>query len=827
MNVTLPLQTHKPKGQLPPAVSQPVRNVPAAYVPRMRVLVIIGVLLMVHFIWWFADDDHIGYAPLFWLLTVSLGFKCLKMLHEWYHYIQVSEPVAPATSGHQQYTVDMLTTACPSEPRDMIVDTLRAMQAVTYPHTSYLCDEGNDPYLRHVCAELGVVHVTRQLKVNAKAGNINHALQQATGELCVVLDPDHVPTPDFLDKVVPYFADPTVGYAQVVQAYSNQEETLVALGAAEQTYQFYGPLMMGMNTYNTAQSIGANCTFRRAALDSIGGHAAGLTEDMHTAMCLHAAGWKSVYVPAIVSRGLVPASLAAFFAQQLKWARGSFDLLFHVYPRLFTRFTWRQKLHYATLPLYFFSGVITLIDIGVPIAALIMIQFPWHLSLGEFALHMTPLLLVSLLIRYNAQRWLREPHETGLHLAGGFLRIGTWWIYCLGLLYTILGVRVPYIPTPKEGCGGNEWQLSLPNIALAALSVGAARYAHYLIQTPYALLMMALAMSNAAFLMVSVLMAQHDLLRSLKHFVNSKHWVQNMLQKVEHWLTERTGAVLPRFRTAAVYVACCLITAHAFLSVGVEFWRHHITPSASLIWAHTGEGGLRIGHNEAPSTIWSASVRSASQTASPMAPAVVELWLTPSVAPQVEPAVLEQLDAQGSLPLLSWEVKPESVGSSEWQRSVDILKQHSKPLLLRPIIRATNPAAYRAAWQQLVTSFKASGVSGPAWVWTPPRPDSVAAYFPGSAFTDWVAADYLSLTPATLAEIKKPYTSLRLQLAERAELNSKPIFMLALAQPGLNQQAQAKRLKQQYPEVKALILGSPKAQQTEVVVLNAQPGLQP
>ena len=51
--------------------------------------------------------------------------------------------------------------------------------------------------------------------------------------------------------------------------------------------------MMGMNAYNTAQAIGANCTFRRAALDSIGGHAAGLTEDMHTAMRLHAQGWKS------------------------------------------------------------------------------------------------------------------------------------------------------------------------------------------------------------------------------------------------------------------------------------------------------------------------------------------------------------------------------------------------------------------------------------------------------------------------------------------------------------------------------------------------------
>ena len=135
------------------------------------------------------------------------------------------------------------------------------------------------------------------------------------------------------------------GHTGVVEAWVQFEKeisVLIARGAAEQTYHFYGPLMMGMNAYGTAMAIGANCTFRRAALDGIGGHAAGLTEDMHTAMRLHAAGWKSVYAPVVVSRGLVPSTLAAYYGQQLKWARGAFELLFCVYPRLWPRFTWAQ-----------------------------------------------------------------------------------------------------------------------------------------------------------------------------------------------------------------------------------------------------------------------------------------------------------------------------------------------------------------------------------------------------------------------------------------------------------------------------------------------------
>jgi cellulose synthase (UDP-forming) len=772
-------------------------------VRQMRILVAIGVLLTAHFVWWFADADHMGYPLLFWLLTVSLSFKLLRMLHEWYHYVQVSVPVAPTpVSRPRSYTVDILTTACPGEPLAMIEGTLRAMQAITYPHTSYLCDEGNDPYLRQLCAELGVTHVTRQQKINAKAGNINNALRQATGELCVVLDPDHAPTPDFLDQVVAYFADPTVGYVQVVQAYGNQEESLIARGAAEQTYHFYGPLMMGMNAYNTAQAIGANCTFRRAALDSIGGHAAGLTEDMHTAMRLHAKGWKSVYAPVIVSRGLVPASLAAYYAQQLKWARGSFELLMRVYPTLFASLSWRQRLHYATLPLYFFSGVVALIDLLVPIIALVLAEFPWHLSLPEFVLHLTPVVLVSLLIRYNAQRWLREPQEAGLHLAGGFLRIGTWWIYCLGLLYTLLRVRVPYIPTPKEGRESNEWQLSIPNLLMAIVCVAAARYGHYLTQTPYALLMMALAMSNAAILGASVAMAQHQLLKEVMRFITSRRPLQKFLLKLDQIVIEKSDALLPRLRTGAIYISFFLISAHSIISVGVSLWRNHSVPSPDLIWARTGLGKIRVGYAATSmTTAWPAVAHT---TLPDSTFGVQELRLQSGLGPKVSPMALQQLDAQGKMPILSWDVKNGTFGDAAWQHSVAVIRKRNKPVLLRPLIEARSAATYRVAWQKLVTRFRAAGDTSAVWVWTPPRTDSVAAYFPGSAYVDWVAADFLSSTPSTMIQ---KYSSLRLQLAERAEVNSKPILFMAPAQP--NKAIQAQSFTKVYPEIRAIIYNKP------------------
>lgn len=194
---------------------------PRGDVLTMRALILLGLISLIIFLFWFFKHNESGVPWLYWLLTSAMLFKILRWLHEWYHYFNVSTPLLPSTMVPEKRTVDMFTTYAPGEPLDMVVDTLRGMIAISYPHSTYLCDECDHPYLRSVCQELGVIHVTREKKVNAKAGNINNALQQATGEIVVILDPDHKPLPQFLDKVLPFFEDPQIGFVQIVQAYGN------------------------------------------------------------------------------------------------------------------------------------------------------------------------------------------------------------------------------------------------------------------------------------------------------------------------------------------------------------------------------------------------------------------------------------------------------------------------------------------------------------------------------------------------------------------------------------------------------------------------------
>jgi cellulose synthase (UDP-forming) len=506
---------------------------------NLRLMILIGVCCMLFFLNSLFNKAVIGYRPLYYLLIITFVYTSFKILYEWYHYWSIKVPPTPATV--KNYSVDIFTTFFSGEPYEMIVETLDAIQAITYPHQTYLCDEADDPYLKEVCKQLGVHHVTRTNKIDAKAGNINNALKQSNGELCVVLDPDHVPFPNFLDPIVSHFNNPEIGFVQIVQAYSNQDQGWIAKGAAQQTYQFYGPMMMTMNAYGTVQAIGANCTFRRTALESIGGHAAGLAEDMHTAMQLHAKGWKSVYVPAVLARGLVPATISAYYKQQLKWSRGVFELLVTSYISLFKNFTWRQKLHYGLIPLFYLSGFIYLINFLIPIASLFADVYPLYMDFSTFAIISLPFITSVILIRHYVQRWVTEDNERGFHVIGGLLIIGTWWVFIVGFIYTIIRKKVPYIPTPKDISEENNLAINIPNICILIISIIAIAYGLYNDWNPFTFIMAGICSVNC-FFMVFMLMASEQL-----KFRSSQNRYKNLfivldnisLLKKRFWLLRR------------------------------------------------------------------------------------------------------------------------------------------------------------------------------------------------------------------------------------------------------------------------------------------------
>jgi cellulose synthase (UDP-forming) len=58
----------------------------------VRIMIVAGLLFMVVFIWVYFQPQYQSYSWLFVLLTISVVFKLLRLLHEWYHYWAVVPP---------------------------------------------------------------------------------------------------------------------------------------------------------------------------------------------------------------------------------------------------------------------------------------------------------------------------------------------------------------------------------------------------------------------------------------------------------------------------------------------------------------------------------------------------------------------------------------------------------------------------------------------------------------------------------------------------------------------------------------------------------------
>ncbi|MBI4899049.1 MAG: glycosyltransferase [Actinobacteria bacterium] len=168
-------------------------------------------------------------------------------------------------------TVDVFITTY-NEPVDLVLTTAQAAENITYPHRTWILDDGDRSELRDAAETLGVGYVTRGLEWagkprHAKAGNLNNALVQTTGEYILVLDADMVPEPQILHRTLGYFSDDKVALVQTPQYFNNVPRS-DPLGS--QAPLFYGPIQEGKDGWGAAFFCGSNAVLRREALMELG-----------------------------------------------------------------------------------------------------------------------------------------------------------------------------------------------------------------------------------------------------------------------------------------------------------------------------------------------------------------------------------------------------------------------------------------------------------------------------------------------------------------------------------------------------------------------------
>lgn len=438
----------------------------------LLLLIAVGFICsLYYFLWWFNFIKITHWIFIFLFLGI-LFYIITQIYFVWYIYARIKYPKPKKLE--RPYEVDIFLPTY-DEPHQLVEKSLGAIQNIKYPHQTYLIDDGKNPSLKNLAAQYGATYISREDKHYNKAGNINNALKFSEGEIVAIFDMDHLPNPDFLDNVLGYFENPDVGVVQVKLDHYNRSESYVASACYNMHDDFFNTIMMGMSGCNSAVVFGSNSVFRRKALTSIGGYKPGLAEDLNTSIHLHAKGWKSAYVSKTLAFGLVPLDLRGFFVQQLKWARGIFEILFTIFPKLFMRLKLNHIVCYLNRMTYYLAGSIIFAHIIMTIFALLSTEINPYFN--SYLIHSFPFLFVFFVIHFYVRLvYKSRESKTGFSLRGLFLALSSWPVYTLAFILTVFRIKLPFQSTPKQGSSTKRFLIILPQVLTIVLILFAVIY---------------------------------------------------------------------------------------------------------------------------------------------------------------------------------------------------------------------------------------------------------------------------------------------------------------------------------------------------------------
>jgi cellulose synthase (UDP-forming) len=334
---------------------------------------------------------------------------------------------------------------------------------------------------------------------HAKAGNLNYAIfsGETSGEFILTLDADHIPKPQFLKRVLPYFYTYNLfigKYEQNQIAFVQTPQDFYNIPPGDpfghQAHLFYGPLQQGKDGMNAAFYTGTDAVLRREALISVGlQHFAdefakdekcldefqligglssnSITEDMNTAMRLHSAGWKSVYHHELLAEGLAPDDLKSTLKQRLRWAQGTIQVLLRENPFTKPGLTFWQRLHYFKTMYSYFSGFSTLVFLCCPIIYFFTDIVPVKSYGSDFAIHFFPVFIINRLTAITATWGIpaREIWRSEQYM------IALFPLFIQAILSVFFGSNLKFQVTPKLRQSGTYIQLVLPQLMIFTLTI--------------------------------------------------------------------------------------------------------------------------------------------------------------------------------------------------------------------------------------------------------------------------------------------------------------------------------------------------------------------
>ena len=406
-----------------PRVAMPAGKDEPLMVPiftgRKRIEYIIGVALWAMALayfwqWWLIDALHTHLAGSI-LVSALLAWITILPVYFITIFFNARRPAGPLRIPDDS-RIAMVVTKAPSEPFNVVAETLLAMLAQNVPHDTWLADEDPSPETLAWCRDHGVFVSTRKgradyhrqswpRRTRCKEGNLAFFYDHYGYErydFVSQLDADHVPEPDYLFQMLRPFADPDVGYVSAPSICDrNAHESWSARGRLYVEASMHGSLQAGYNGGFATVCIGSHYAVRTAALKEIGGLGPELAEDHSTTLFMNAHGWRGAHALDAIAHGDGPRTFADLVTQEFQWSRSLVMILLQYTPKLIGRLPLHLKIQFLFsqlwYPLYaFFLALMFLL----PVIILVYGENFVSVTYPDFLLHFMPQSLMILVMAF-------------------------------------------------------------------------------------------------------------------------------------------------------------------------------------------------------------------------------------------------------------------------------------------------------------------------------------------------------------------------------------------------------------------------------------------
>ena len=398
------------------------------------------------------------------LLIATSAFEMVDAL--------AAEPLrVPRREDPERWPVVCLQVPAYNEPPDLVIETVRSLVGLDYPHLRVQVIDNNttDAALwqpvQTECERLRAAgHCVEFVHLPTwpgyKAGALNWGLAHLADdvELVGVVDADYVVDARWLRATVPQFADARVAFVQTPQDYRAWEGSAFYRACYAGFALFFNIAMVSRARRNAIIFAGTMGLLRRASLEAVGGwDEAIITEDAEVSVRLLQRGWQGIYVPVAYGRGIMPLTYEGLRKQRFRWAFGGIQILRRHWATLLpwsrgSRLTFAQRYHHLMGGLWWFNDALTVGVTAFAGAAAIgaLLDRPFIVQRLSAVGIVLPLVFIWLnVMRYAWALRAATGAGIGLSLAALRVNLSLSWVIALACLRGLVQQRGVFLRPPK------------------------------------------------------------------------------------------------------------------------------------------------------------------------------------------------------------------------------------------------------------------------------------------------------------------------------------------------------------------------------------------